>query len=506
MMPLAAGDVKEFRARIIRLFGLHFEESKRDFLGDVLRQRMEARGQAAPAAYFQSLETSRDEARQLAEILTVTETFFFRNNDHFRALVESVLPEKIRARATQRRLRILSAGCASGEEIFTWAMLIRENFPELLSWDLRLLAVDINPAMLARAGEGLYSAWALRDTPDWAREHYFRAEGREFRLDPQVRSMAVFEERNLSAANSDLWLPHSFDVIFCRNVIMYFVPQVAAALVARMAGALAEGGHLFLGHAETLRGLSHDFHLCHTHDTFYYQRRSALDRDLFPFALSEMDVPLVSSGSALPLPDTRIPWMDAIQRASENIASLAARSAAPGTRAPALAKSPTPTWDLGLALDLLRRERFSEALDILRGLPPEAAGDPDVLLLRAVLLTNMGDQNEAEALCRRLLLSDELNAGAHYLTALCREHAGDRPAAEEHDLAAIYLDPAFAMPWLHLGLMSKRGGRAEEARRYLEQALALLAKDDSSRVLLFGGGFSREALAQVCRSEVRSLS
>jgi chemotaxis protein methyltransferase CheR len=119
-----------------------------------------------------------------------------------------------------------------------------------------------------------------------------------------------------------------------------------------------------------------------------------------------------------------------------------------------------------------------------------------------VLQTHAGRLAEAEAACRDLLAQDELNAGAHYLLALCREGLGDRAGAVEHDQVAVYLDPGFAMPHLHLGILARRVGEKATARRELARALALLAGEDSARLLLFGAGFSREALGALCRAEI----
>jgi chemotaxis protein methyltransferase CheR len=163
-----------------------------------------------------------------------------------------------------------------------------------------------------------------------------------------------------------------------------------------------------------------------------------------------------------------------------------------------------PAWDRTLALELLGKERFSEATELLRTLPAESKSDPDTQLLMAVLLTNGGDLPEAEKVCRHVLNLDELNAGAHYLMALCREHAGDHASTLQHDQAAIYLDSTFAMPHLHLGLVAKRSADTETARRELGRALALLDREDASRILLFGGGFAREALVEFCRAELRA--
>ncbi|MEI9986940.1 MAG: hypothetical protein WDN69_29530 [Aliidongia sp.] len=106
----------------------------------------------------------------------------------------------------------------------------------------------------------------------------------------------------------------------------------------------------------------------------------------------------------------------------------------------------------------------------------------------------------AQRACERLFVRDELNAGAHYILALCLENLGDRAGAAEHDRVAVYLDPGFAMPRLHLGLLSRRAGDLATGRRELAQALILLAREDASRLLLFGGGFHRDALIALCSS------
>ena len=138
----------------------------------------------------------------------------------------------------------------------------------------------------------------------------------------------------------------------------------------------------------------------------------------------------------------------------------------------------------------------------MHALPGGATADPDSLLLRAALLTHSGRLDDAERVCADLLGLDELNAGAHYLLALCREGRGDRAAAIDHDQVAVYLDPAFAMPRLHMGLLARRSGQADVARRELGLALPLLQREDTSRLLLFGGGFNRDTLTALCRAEL----
>jgi chemotaxis protein methyltransferase CheR len=508
----AAAEIECFRGLVAKRLGLHFEESKMDFLADVLRQRMEETRCHLFSEYrkrISSFAEERSETCALAEQLTVGETYFFRYAEHFQVFADVVVPNRIRARGGDRRLRILSAGCASGEEPYSLAILIRERFPELASWDIEIVGFDVNASVVGKAKRARFSPWSLRETPNDLQLKYFRSHGRDFQLDEAVRSAVRFEERNLVEHDPLFWQRDSFDAVFCRNVTMYFTMDVARSVVARIAQSLAPGGFFFLGHAETLRAVSHEFHLRHTHETFYYQRREAHETECV------MTLPLQTqecSSFRRPVPELVEPndsWFSAIRRASERITDLTQEKSgmslsAPASTIPLTANSRPAAWDRTVAIELLRREKFSEALELLRALPVESKTDPDAQLLIAVLLTNGGELPEAEKVCRHVLSLDELNAGAHYLMALCREHAGDPVAAVQHDQTATYLDSAFAMPHLHLGLVAKRSTDVETARRELGRALPLLDREDASRILLFGGGFTREALIAFCRAELHA--
>jgi len=488
---------KRFREIVAVCFGLIFDDSKLGFLGDVLRRRAESRGTPVEV-YLAQFEAgaAAEEVGPLAEELTVGETYFFRNGDQFRAFSEVVLPERMQARASTRKLSFLSAGCSSGEEPFTLAMVAREAVPSP-PWQVSIRAVDLNPAALKKAAGGHFTSWALRETPPEKQQQWFTPHGRDMILSNEIRAAVRFDLRNLADEDSDIWRPEAYDAIFCRNVVMYFTPAVQQAVIGRIARSLAPGGYLFLGHAETLRGLSLEFHLVHTHGTFYYQRKR--EGDEVP-ARHYVDIgalaPRAAPAAAPSMVD--IGWYEAIGRASRRIEVLAqpAQPAAPAT--------PLPQWNLGVALDLLQRERFAEALDLIHKMPAEAGQDPDVLLLRAMLLVQGGKLAAAAGVCRVLLSQDELNAGANYVLALCFEGAGDRQAAMHHYGVASYLDPQFAMPQLHLGLLSRRSGNLGAARGELERALELLKREDASRLLLFGGGFARNALITLCEAELRA--
>lgn len=488
--------LERFRSAIVQRIGLYFDDAKLGFLSEVLQRRLE-RHSCSGTHYLQMLEyePSSAELRSLAQELTVGETYFFRHNDQFRAVAEVALPERMRAQDTSRTLQLLSAGCASGEEAYSLAILVRETIADP-SWDVSIRAIDLNPTALEKAARARYSPWALRETPPDVRHKWFRSEGRDVVLEETVRACVQFKEANLASDDPELWRPAAYDVIFCRNVLMYFAPEQMRAVIARITESLAPGGYLFLGHAETLRGISEEFHICHSHDAFYYQRREQVSAARRPINRIAPAYAAAPPPAAPPVADLSTAWVDTIRRASERVAALVPKT----TAVERLARPRGNDWKLAPVFDLLRHERFGEALDYMRSGPPETNNDADVLLVKAVLLAQGGHLADAREACRKLLHIDELNAGAHYVLALCFEHAGERARAMEHDRLAAHLDPAFAMPRLHCGLLARSGGDRDGARRELAQALLLLKREDVSRLLLFGGGFTRDTLIGLCQS------
>lgn len=472
----------------------------------VLRRCLERTGCADVEAYvgcFADTGFARRELEEIAMEMSVPETYFFRHAEHFRALVEIALPERIRIRRETRALNVLSAGCATGEEPYSLAAALMD-VPEVGGWDVAIRGVDVNPRLVETARLARYSPWALRACSEAQRQRYFDGDGGAYLLAASLTSRVRFEQRNLLDEDPQFWRRDWFDIIFCRNVLIYLSTAAIRSLVERISRSLAPGGFLFLGPSETLRGISHEFHLRHTHGTFYYQRRlphEAVATHAWAPPSRQEPATAVQSVPAAPQAGT---WAAAIAGASSRIAELADRSRnEPAEPAPASAGTArTNAADLDHVRELLREERFEEALQAIGPLPRDEGADPDALLLQAVALADKGDLTAAADICRELLDWDELRPGVHYLLAVCAERRGDALAAAEHDQTAIYLDGAFAMPHLHLGLLARRLGDLATARRELGEALALLAREETARLLLFGGGFSRGALIRFCKAQL----
>lgn len=496
--------LSKFRAAIAEGLGLTVEESRLGALGELLLERAGARRLSVPE-YVERLDGKLDgeELRVLASALTVGETYFFRHREQFEALRAIVLAEYAQPR--RQGPRVLSAGCSSGEEPYSIAMLLRELLPER---ELVVSALDVNAGFLGRAREGRYSAWSLREMSEASVSRWLTPAGKGYVVAELIRRSVAFVSGNLCRSDAELFRSRSYDVIFCRNVLMYFTAEQRRSALERLTNALVPGGYLFLGSAETLRGESHDYHLCHTHGAFYYRRKTDEERASAASSSPPPRLGFIADAfvvePAAGAPEPAESWVDDIGRAAERIARLARRAPAEAGDASGSA-GPTAGWprsDLRASLELLHEERFGHALEHVRALPAHASRDPDALLLEAVLLASDGKLVEAERSAQRLLELDELNAGAHYVLALCAAGSGKLDEATRNDRIAIYLDPAFAMPHLHLGLLLRKTGETLAASQELARAQALLQQEDSARILLFGGGFGRSALLQLCAAEL----
>jgi len=195
--------------------------------------------------------------QRVVEAMATNETAFFRDVHPFEALKQAVLPELLAKRAAERTLHLWSSACSSGQEPYSIAMLVREHFPTLANWTLRFLASDISSDVLWRAGEGRYSQLEVnRGLPAALLQKYFREQGREWQISADVRRLVEFRQINLA----EPWpaLP-TMDIIFMRNVLIYFDVETRKAILGKVRRLLKADGYLFLGSAETTLNLDDAF-------------------------------------------------------------------------------------------------------------------------------------------------------------------------------------------------------------------------------------------------------
>ena len=253
--------------------GLMFDDTRRDSLGYALGERLPVTGFADVTTYLDHVMSPEgaEERQQLLDEVTIPETYFFRNPPQIRALRRHVLPELIRANAESKRLVIWSAGCSTGEEPYTVAMLLLELLPDIRDWDVRIVATDVSQRALAAARRGRYGQRSVQLADEARVERFFALEHGDYVVRPEVRALVTFRHHNLVTDPSP-FLNREIDLVLCRNVTIYFDRETTRGLVERFHRALTDGGYLFLGHAETLWQVTDAFRLVTLGDAFVYRR------------------------------------------------------------------------------------------------------------------------------------------------------------------------------------------------------------------------------------------
>ena len=269
------------RAAIHEHCGLWYRDGSAYLLEKRLQPRLQALGLADFAAYHRYLrfdpgrEAELDEA---ADILTTNETYFYREPYQLRAFTREILPALAETNASLRRLRILSAGCSTGEEVYTLAALVKET-GLFEGWEVELVGSDISRRCVAQARAGAYGEHAFR-MPDAApMRRWFHLRGGKWVVDEALRSMVRFQRENLVASNA-LSTVSRLDVVFCRNMMIYFDLGSRRALLNRLHGKMRDGAWLLLGHSESLINVTADFELVHlTNDLVYRKPRAVAVED-----------------------------------------------------------------------------------------------------------------------------------------------------------------------------------------------------------------------------------
>jgi chemotaxis protein methyltransferase CheR len=412
-----------------------------------------------------SMPVTHREIEILASCLTVGETYFFREKRSFEVLEQHILPELLRAREHDgRRLRLWSAGCCTGEEPYSIAMLLDRLIPDPAAWNTTLLGTDINPEFLRKATHGEYGEWSFRDTPEWVRERYFRRrKAGRFEIQERIRRRVQFSCLNLAddAYPSLTSNTNAMDVIFCRNVLMYFTAARARAVVENLHRSLIDGGWLIVSPAETSTALFARFTTVEFHGAILYRK--------------PMDAEAPRYVSRVPPQAVADPWPAAAQlplpvEAMPPVAPMANRSVEPRDTAAVPAAE--------------EREQ-----------PGRVARD----------CANQGRLDEAIEWCHRAIATDKLNPAHHYLLATIQQELGLGEAAAQSLARALYLDPDFVLAHFALGNLRRAQGRRREARRHFDNALALLRAHPPGEILPESEGLTAGRLGEIIESAQASL-
>ena len=423
-----------------------------------------------------SAPLSKSQVEILASHLTIGETYVFRDNALFELLREHVIPEIVQRRGKEQQLRVWSAGCSTGEEPYSLAILLNETVPGLADWHLTMLASDINPLFLRRAAAGIYSEWSFRSAPQWVKERYFRKlkDGR-YELLPRIRKMVTFSYLNLAEDSYPSLLNNTtaMDLILCRNVLMYFTPERVKPAAHSFYHCLVDGGWLIVSPAEASHILFSHFVTVNVPGAILYRKVSS-----FP-----------SSATAEPDTARFKPQPDFVKQVSQCGFAIFNEDSKPETRAD----------HYEAALEDYNQGRYPEAVEKLLALPADGRNDCKVMILLARAYANQGKLAEASEWCEQAIAADRVNPACQYLLATIQQEQGRIEDAVMSLKRSLYLDPNFVLPHFLLGNISQQQGRLQESERHFRNALTLLQSYRQDEVFPDSEGMTAGRLSDIIR-------
>ena len=455
---LGPAEVNRFCELIHGRSGLHFPPSRLADLEHVIADTLASTGMRDFEALFTLLTDGTSGEPILQEMisdLTVGETYFFRNQPQFHALEHHILPELIARRRGTRHLRIWSAGCASGEEPYSLAILLERLLPDLADWSIHLLATDINPTVLAKAQRGRYGEWSFRHVPTEIKETYFLPHATELEIRPRLRGRVTFARLNLAEDAFPSFLTHTcdMDLILCRNVLIYFRPETVKRIVDHFYRALSPDGWLIVGHAEPSQVVFAQFAARNFPGTVVYRKEPLV-------AQSQPAVQEIAFQPPLEL------WVPPTDRAPPE-----------------------------------RPAKFERAPPRQDPAPPPAEPAP---YRKAKDLADRRQWDEAEKWIAAALQEEPLCAPAHYLHGLILLEQAEPEAALASLRRCIFADADFVLGHLALADLLGRQGQTERARKALEAAGRLMTDRPTHELIPEGDGLTAGRLLEIINMRKQS--
>lgn len=485
VLPLLAGFIENN-------IGLHFPEIR---LNEFKRGIICASGEFGfddPESFGRwllSAKLTKSQIETLASCFTVGETYFFRYNNIFEILEGHILPDLIEKRASDKYLRIWSVGCCTGEEPYSIAIMLNK-FHILKDWHVSILASDINPRFLEKALNGVYTEWSFRDTPRWVKDGYFRMTGGGlFEIIPDIKKAVTFSTLNLSedAYPSILNNTNAVDIIFCRNVLMYFTEQTAGQVVGRLKQCLVNGGWLIVGQGEASSVAHAHFSAVNFNNAILYRKETG----------KHVKKEAVYLPKAVPEPVVFKPEPEA-------------ESPEPAAPLPAGAGEEKLKAIYNMALSLYEQGRYDEASGILMDMLAdgrkigETGVFSDAVSLLIKTYANQGVLADALSWCRKAIAHDKTNPYFYFLLASILQEQNQIEQAVASLKKVIYLAPDFVPAHYGLGNFMLKQGKLEKSRRYFKNALELLSAYPFDQALPECGGITAGRLIEFINSLIRA--
>ncbi|MBP8107669.1 MAG: tetratricopeptide repeat protein [Caldilineaceae bacterium] len=443
--------------------GLLLRDSELGELSRHVAARMAALKISDGSLFLARLATDNEEWSALYKVITTGESYFLRDQGQIALLRSHILPELLERRSQERTLSVWSAGCSTGEEVYSLAILLdqiaTERSLDLTGWRINLLGTDLNPQACRHAEAGIYGKWSFRGVAAEVQSRYFiQQKHDEWRVNNNLRRFVHFRPLNLS---QDFYPPAgSVDLILCRNVLIYFADSAIAQVVDKFSKTLRPGGYLLTGHGELQGQL-------HTGLTAQFLPGSTVYRPQGqpPVARQPIRPKIRQVASARPvgLPHDR-----------PRAASVPAPALVTDARS-----SQIREW-LATAQTALDRGDANQATQLAERILAQTPSSVPAYLILARAQANLGQLSQAKELCHKAIKIDPLSPQPHYLLAHIAQESMDSETARQHYQKTLYLDPSFVPALLELSMLldqPNEQARSRQLRRSAREQLLTLSPD-----------------------------
>ncbi len=461
---------------IARHTGLHIREQDKQALCNKVNARIQALTLSTPEQYYQLLDTNTNngspietpgdrEWKALTLLLTTGESYFFRDKGQIALLKNRLLPQLIeqkkRSPSVQKSqkpsLRIWSAGCSTGEEVYSVAILVKELIFDLHNWDILILGTDINLESIAKAKQGLYDSWSFRTVEPKIIERYFKPHQQSWKVNQTICSMVKFQTGNLIKDNfpQPLFDIHNMDIIICRNVFIYFDTNSTSIVLDKFYHTLNMTGYLITGHAELYGQNLSNLQTKNFPESLVYQRKEVtLKKDVSPVQLLPA---LINTNKEYKLTEQQ---GELLTPKIENSQLTTKNPKLPAT----ITKAET----------LFHQRNYTVAIQEAEQVIKQQPLHFDACYLLAQAWANLGKVEKAAFYCEQAIEIDSLSTSPYYLLAHIAEEKGNANSAKKLLKKIIYLAPASIHAYLELGDIYQREGDMSRAKKMRTTAWELL--------------------------------
>ncbi len=499
--------LQNFIELISDYIGLHIREQDYDSLCNKVFVRVKLLKYSSPEQYYQLLanqnQASKDEWEKLIVLLVVPETYFFRDRGQLELLQNVILPEiiKYKIASNEKNIKIWSAGCSTGEEPYSLAIMIQELIPDWKEWNILILGTDINEVALKTAKKGIYGNWSFRLLDEGIKKKYFYEFKGEWHLDQELKNMVNFS--NLNLVQDDF--PRNNDLILCRNVLIYFGEEQISLVIKKFYNSLVKGGYLITAHAELYGQRLGEFQVkVFPQSLVYYRDEDKEDENYLPESLpilEEKRIPIKKSWQSLlknSSSTTKISIYDGIgddakkqilfdlnKKISLNQNNKIAIKTLPQTSN----IQPSKSEELLLEAEALFEEKdYTDAIKKAEKFLIINPKDIRGYKLLAQLYANIGTYERAIFYCNQAIERNSASVEPYYLLVNIAEEQGDLEGAKSFLKRIIYLCPEEIPAYIELGSLYAVEKNMTRAKKMKNIALEMLKKLPADDIVEYKGG------------------